>query len=108
MTNEAPLLSDAENAIESQRCHGNLPSHVESYEDEHWEDRAADEGKYAKYVRVRFDILLNPELDPKAVLPRKELDSLSPGADRGNRWHKANVSLALTVLRASPISQVPI
>jgi len=46
------------------------------YEDEHWEDSAADEGKYAKYVRVRFDILLNPELDPKAVLPRKELDGL--------------------------------
>ena len=46
------------------------------YEDEHWEDSAYEAGKYAKYVRVRFDTLLNPELSPNNVLPRKELNGL--------------------------------
>ncbi len=46
------------------------------YEDGHWEDSAYEAGKYAKYVRVRFDTLLNPELNPKHVLPRKELSGL--------------------------------
>lgn len=46
------------------------------FQDEHWDDSAVEEGKYANYVRVRFDTLLNPELDPKAVLRRNELDGL--------------------------------
>lgn len=53
---------------------GSAESNV--YEDDHWEESAAEEGKYAKYVDVRFDVLLNPELDPKAVLSRKELNGL--------------------------------
>ena len=46
------------------------------YEDEHWEESAYAAGKYARYVRVRFDTLVNPEFNPQAVLPRKELNGL--------------------------------
>lgn len=42
------------------------------FEDEHWDDSS----KYANYVSVRFDSLLNPEVNPKNVLPRKELNRL--------------------------------
>jgi len=53
---------------------GSAESNV--YEDEHWEDSAAAEGRSANYVRIRFDTLVNPELDPKDVLPRKQLSGL--------------------------------
>jgi len=46
------------------------------YEDEHWEDSAYEAGKYARYVHVRFDVLLNPDLNPRDILPRKKLNDL--------------------------------
>lgn len=44
------------------------------FEAEHWDESAREVGKYARYVDVRFDKLLNP--DDEAILPRKELDHL--------------------------------
>lgn len=44
------------------------------YEDDHWDNSAFEVGKYARYVDVRFDKLLNP--DNEEILPRKELNHL--------------------------------
>lgn len=46
------------------------------FEDRHWERQAREAGRYARFVSVRFDRLLNPELNPDDVLSRKELNGL--------------------------------
>ena len=35
-----------------------------------------EKGKVAKYVDVDYDVLINPELNPRHVLPRKKLNNL--------------------------------
>jgi 5-methylcytosine-specific restriction enzyme A len=52
--------------------------HAEStvFEGIHWDSRRRAAGRYAKYVSVRFDKLLNPELNRDDALPRKELNGL--------------------------------
>lgn len=44
---------------------------TDSYQDLHWEEEKSLLGEMANYVRIRYDVLLNPETDP--ILPQEVL-----------------------------------
>src|SRR5262249_26406368 len=51
------------------------------YEDRHWDDVRASTGGRAFFVELRYDVLLDPELDP--ILPR---DRLNQGRLAAMHW----------------------